>query len=407
MTRIARFLLAALALIVGTPPEIAFGVTVRTGVSNTLAGNQDRRPFNWRNTLEMLDPDLAPFTHLLMKLERQRTDSVKFYLFEDDDVPIWSRVNNGAGYSAVATSIVVDDGTLFYTDARVINTRTGEIMLVASVSTNTLDVTGGRGYDGTSAATINDNDWLLVLGEVVYEGDDIGTIRTSVPTTVYNYVEIFRKAYGYTKTNEWERKRGPNDPERDRTIALRELKKQIEYSMRFGRRLETGTHPNIRRRTGGLEYFATQVCNANGALSEPFLLSVCEKAFRYGDRQNKLCFVGRDARLQLDALGLAAQSVIEASDSRNWLGMEIRMFRSSFGTLRMVTDHSLSNGYAGRMHIVDASHVNMKIGRDLQHLTNRQGNGEDQVKNEFLMEAGLQLDTPNAHTIVKGATAAL
>lgn len=402
LNRLLRGLVVAIAFICGVAPDVAFGVTMRSGVSTTLTGNQDRRPFDWRSTLEMLDPDLAPFTHLLMKLERKKTDSVKFYLFEDDDVPIWGRINYGNGYNSSATSMVTDDGTVFFADARVLVSRTGEIFSVGSVSTNTLNSIT-RGIDGTTAAAILDNDWLLVLGEIVYEGDDIGTIRSSQPTTVYNYVEIFRKAYGYTKTNEWERKRGPNDPTRDRMIALREIKRQIEYAFRFGSRTESGTHPNIIRRTGGLEYFCTNVANANGSLSEPFMLAVCEKAFRYGDRQNKLCFVGRDARLQLDGLGLAAATVIDANDSKNWLGMEISMFRSSFGTLRMVTDHSLGYGYAARMHVIDASHVNIKVGRDLQHLTDRQGNGEDQVKNEFLMEAGLQLDTPLAHMIVKGA----
>jgi hypothetical protein len=68
-------------------------------------------------------------------------------------------VNNGAGYSASATSIVVDDGTeLAIGQTIIIGT---EQLLVTNISSNTLTVV--RGLNGTTAATITDNDPVSIL----------------------------------------------------------------------------------------------------------------------------------------------------------------------------------------------------------------------------------------------------
>lgn len=380
---------------------------VRTGVaySTSADATTGRRPKYWREVLEDLDPNLRVFTHLLMKLEKQQVTSVEYNLFEDDDTPLWSRINFAAGYAAGAVSIVVDDGTVFGTNFRVINSATGEVMLVTGVASNTLTVT--RGYNGSSAAAIVDRDWLLVFGELVYEGGDIGSIRTYVPTTVTNYTEIFREPYGYTNTDAAEEKRGPNDPERDRVKALRNIKKRMEFSLRFGVKREEGAGATLQRHTGGFEsYVSTNVFSANGALSEPFLLAVAEKVFRYGTGE-KLFLCGRQARMDLAALGLKAESVISATDSRNWLGIKIERFVTPFGDWGFVTDHSLQNGYADRCHIVDIGHVNLAVLRGLKHLMNRQGNGEDQVKNEFLTELGLMLALEKAHGYIKQTTLSL
>jgi polygalacturonase len=75
--------------------------------------------------------------------------------------PITTQVNNGAGYTSSDTDIVVDDGSKMNFGDLIRVPRTGEVILVGSVSSNT--VTGVRGNSaGLAAAALLDNDYVEV-----------------------------------------------------------------------------------------------------------------------------------------------------------------------------------------------------------------------------------------------------
>jgi hypothetical protein len=391
-------LIAALGAIFA--PRAALGITIRDGVGHTQDGNQDRRPLHWFDGLRMLDPELTPFTQLLMNLDKVTVSDPKFNHFEDDDRPAKSNVNNGAGYDDNDTSIVVDDGTIFAEDYRAIVSRTGEVLQITGVSSNTLTVT--RGAIGSTAAAINDNDEIMVLGNRVYEGDTLPSLKTTIPTTLYNYVQEFREPYGISGTSAaTSRRGGPNDLERERVIAMREFKKQVERALRFSKRYQSGTGTSIERATGGFEYWVTtNLFNVQGQLSKPDLMRIIEATSRYGSKK-KLWLCGREARLQIDALGLEGVNV---SAKDNVLGIDITKVKTSFAEVNLVTDHLLSDGFGDRIHIVDPTKVKMAVlqGRGIRHMTNRQAPDYDGVKNEFMATVGLFLETEKAHGIVKG-----
>lgn len=108
------------------------------------------------DTIAELEPDEAPLTVFLMKLAKENAQSYKVEWLENRGRAHWTQVNNGAGYADSATSIVVDDGTIIAVGDNVKVARTGEVMRVTAVSTNTLTVT--RAFGETAAAAINDND---------------------------------------------------------------------------------------------------------------------------------------------------------------------------------------------------------------------------------------------------------
>lgn len=406
------FALTALAVAIISPfCPVALGVTMRTGAAFVASGNPDQRPFDWDGRLKMLDPDLSKFTHFLMKWRDETVDDVKFHQFEDQDVPLWSQVNGGT-LTSDTTTITVDDGTIFFADVRVLNPRSTEIFLVGAVSTN--DLTGcTRGHSGTSAAALLDNDYLLVLGEIVYEMDTVGTVRTTVPATVYNYCQTFRKPWSASDRDLNTKKRTVATDVRDKDLALRNLKRDVEHGMRFGTRYTTGSGNTTQMYTGGFEYYVTSnVYQANGQLTEPFLLAVCKDLFQYGTADKKLCFAGPDAMAQLAALGLLADTVISADDKdRNWLGMNIRQFISPFGILDFVWDKTLTKGFADRIHMVDVNHISIATmrGRSLKY---KQFNGRnendptflDGTIGEWLADRGLKIDNEPVHAVVKGCT---
>jgi hypothetical protein len=66
------------------------------------------------------------------------------YSWQQDDLePRFDAINNGAGYSNSATSLVVDNGAYFAQHYLVKVTRTGEVIRVTAVSSNTLTVVRG------------------------------------------------------------------------------------------------------------------------------------------------------------------------------------------------------------------------------------------------------------------------
>lgn len=381
---------------------VTFGVTSRDGVSYTGSGNQDRRPFHWYDGLKMLDPEVTPFLSLTMRIEKENVTDPKFNLFEDEDRASWTTLAEDVDNSETGIDVASGTGQYFHAGHRILIPSTGEVMLVTGVSTDTLTVTRAQLGTTASGAAVS-GDYVLILGNKILEGDTLPNIKTTVPTTVYNYCQIFREAYGYTNTNAATKKRGgPNDPERDRMIAMREFKKQIERAFRWGTRYQTGSGATTERTTGGFESFVTtNVFNVDGSLSRPDILRIVERTTRYGGPK-KLWICGREARLALDALGFENELV---PADRNWVGVDITRVRTSFGDFGLITDHLNENGYADRIHIVDPSKVKMAVLRGVQHLTDRQANDADLVKNEFLAEVGLYLDTEKAHGVVKGIVA--
>lgn len=411
MKRIALLLAAFVAALFVPFLPTALGVTMRSGAKMVAGGNQDQRPFDWDGVLKMQDPDLSKFTHFLMKMEDETVTDPKFHQFEDQDIPLWSQVNGGTLTSGT-TTITVDDGTVFFADARCIIPRTGEVFLVGAVSTN--DLTGcSRGHSGTSAAALLDNDYVLVLGEIVYEMDTVGTVRSTQPTTVYNYCQTFRKAWSASGRDLATQKRTVQDDVRDKSLALRNMKRDMEHAFRFGTRYTTGSGTTTQMYTGGFEYFVTSnVYQANGYLTEPFLLAVCKDLFTYGTSNKKLGFAGPEAMAQLASLGMLADTVISADDKdRNWLGMDIRQFISPFGIIDFVWDKSLTKGYADRIHLVDHEHVSLVTmkGRGLTYTEFKGRNANDPTLldgtiGEYLSDRGLKIDNETVHAVIKGCT---
>ena len=291
--------------------------------------------------------------------------------------------------------------------------RTGEIAKVSSVSTN--DLTVVRAQQGTSAAALLDNDYVLVLGEIIYEMDTVGIVRTTQPVTVFNYTEIFRKAHSISGTALATKKRTIADDVRDKKIALRNMRRDMEHAFRFGVKEQTGSGSTTQRHTGGFEsYITTNVFQANGQVTEPFLLGVCKEIFTYGTATKKLVLAGPELMSQLAALGLLADTVISADDKdRNWLGMDIRQFISPFGVLDFVWDKALTKGYADRGHIIDIEHVRQTTlqGRELDYkrIEGRQSGDTtflDGTIGEFLTERGFDLDNEPTCGVIKGTTLA-
>src|SRR5690348_2108683 len=184
-----------------------------TGMRGTGNVQSSLRKVDFSDQINLLQPDAAPLTILSKRLGKEPTHNPQYQWAEDDLDPRFSAVPGGA--TNVATSIVVTtgQGSYFAQHDLVKVTRTGEVMRVTAVATDTLTVVRGVGSGGTGT-TINAADEILLLGSAQPEGDTSKPARSNNASVASNYTQIFRKPVHltdtwihsdqYVSTNDWD-----------------------------------------------------------------------------------------------------------------------------------------------------------------------------------------------------------
>jgi hypothetical protein len=354
-----------------------------------------------------LQPDVAPLTTLTARLNKSPTHNPDFQWAEDDLATRF--VSTSTSYNSSATSVVLTAGHGQYVKANdlIKVPRTGEVMLVTAVSTDTLTVTRGL---ASSGAAMNSTEELLILGSAKKEGDTSDPAVSVNPSLVTNYTQIFRRPWHATETwvhsDQYVRE---NDWDYQARKAGIEHRKDIEEAFLFGKpSLDTsGALP--RRTTGGvLHFISTNVTAAGGTLTEASFFTALRSAFRYGS-QTKTLFAGG---LVVDVLNTYPRSKVQVTNQRDGTyGVNVTTFQSPHGTVNLVR-HWLLEGatYQGYGILLDMSQVgykylaNAKGSRDTHINDNIQAPDEDSRKSEYLTEAGLKFGLEKTHALITGIT---
>lgn len=378
--------------------------TLVTGQRGTTNVEQTRRKIDMSEKVLLLEPDSAPLTVISKKIGDKPTGNPKFGWFEDELEPRFDAVNNGAGYASGATSIVVDNGPYFYAQAMVYVPRTGELIRVSSVSTNTLTVVRGV---GSTAAALVDNDELIIVNSAQPEGDASKPARTRNETPVYNYTQIFRDEWDETNTalmSEFEA--SPDDWDSQAAKKGIEHEKSKEYAFMLGHPSEDTSSGQARRTTGGFKHFVTtNVADAGGAMTEVELFSALRPMFRYGSKE-KWAFA---SALAVDVMNGFPRGKLQIQQSEKSFGIRVFQYISPHGTINMVT-HWLLEGatLGGQIWVMDSDvvksrHLQNKRGsRDAHINTNIQNNDVDGRKDEWLTEKGLEFGQEKRHGLIIG-----
>ena len=118
-------------------------VTVVTGnraTAATLGINSDKRVVDIHDKIFHLEADKAPLTLLMNEFDRSSAFNPDFNWLEDELTPSITQVNNGAGYTSGATTIVVDKEEYGWVNCLAQVQRTGEILHITALSTGALHV---------------------------------------------------------------------------------------------------------------------------------------------------------------------------------------------------------------------------------------------------------------------------
>lgn len=381
------------------------------GMRGTGEFSTDFRPKNYRELFTLLEPNgNAPLNAMLAMGASEETDDPEFKNFRDELPERTLKINNGAGYDAVVTALTIDaddDAKFAIAGAIVINARTGEVMRVSADTTGTaLAVT--RNIGGTSF-TILDNDDLFVAGFAAAEGSDTPTPISFDAVVASNYTQIFRYAFSVSGTLRSTYLRTGDKEDEAMTKALKIHMSDIERAMFFGRKAEVnGSTAAPTRYTGGLLNSLSNVHDAavdggggNKITEEQFDALLIGTIFKFGSKQ-KIAFVGETVANHIQQFGKGRWQPAQLDST---YGVNLTQYKTYAGDL-MVHLHPQFRQLPhmkSAMVVVDFPYLVYRYlkGRDTSLLENRQNNGTDGVKHEYLTECGLELLQDKVHAYIK------
>ena len=386
------------------------------GMRGTGTWSADERPGNWREKLLQLFPNSpAIMTALVSKLANESVDDPKFSWFEMG-LPIMRLYNNG-GSTAVATTITVESAAAdvaSLTPASVVrkgmvmmNERTFEVFwVVADPVSPFTTITVERGK-GSTAATMNNDDGLLIIGTAHQEGEVLPVAIQHSPTTQFNYAQIFRTSGSITRTAKKTRYRTGD--------AVKELKRQclemhgiqMEFAFLFGARTEDLAGAQPKRTTGGLRhYVSTNLKDFNSAVTIDAWDDYMELMFKYGSSE-KLCLCGSSVLNTLNKM-CRDKYTITATPTTDTYGMKMEEWVTPYGTLFLKQHPLLTQNpvFTTWGFIIDAKNLRYRYVDDTEWKVSKESSSEtlvDAQNSEFLTECGLEIWHEKTHGIFSEA----
>ncbi|MBW1723131.1 MAG: DUF5309 family protein [Deltaproteobacteria bacterium] len=388
------------------------------GLRDTANLTSDERPKNWRETILRLYPrsnQKAPLNALIAAMRREPTNDPEFNWFEKG-LPIrHCQVNYSTGYDSTATSLTIDGpgATVFRADDLLKNDSTGEVMRVTANQSSATAITVARGYGTTAATGISDNDYLFVCGTAIAEGAGVRSSLYTDPTKRYNYTAIFRHPLNLTNTARATRQRTGAAYQQMKLEALDQHTVDMERAFIFGERKEDLTGSEPKRATGGIiSFLTTNVTEVSGgnltaAAWEDFLRGL----FAYGSDE-KLCFCGNKFLMVINQIARNIYTVNLQADT-SVAGIKVVKWITPFGTVYF-KNHPLFNELVPHTKIglfIEPKHIIYRplkgngVNRDTKLLKNRQTAGEDKTTDEYLTEAGLEIQHEKVHGLLTNVNA--
>jgi Family of unknown function (DUF5309) len=385
-------------------------LTTLSGLVDDNLINQSERVVDMDDVIAMLDPDVSQFTTILMRVAKKAAQSTKVEWLEDQLFPRLSSVASGGASDGATITVNAGEGAYFRAGDIVRNAHTGVAFKVVSVATDTLTITNHLGRVAFAAHTAADQ--LLIVGNAAAQGATLGTRKITKMVNQYNYCQIQRNPYGFTRSLMASKLYGGPEPMVERKKKATEHKRAIEYTLFWGaRNLDTsGANPN--GQAGGLfEYITTNVKNAAGSLTKVLLDQYMKDFLQHGN-QNGILFVSPVVAGAISGfLRDAWQPTGDAGQVRLW-GAHVDGFISgSYGfqvpviTKRDWNDFSTaSSQYGGWAFYVNLDNMELHTLRDTALLQDRQGNDADEYDEEYLTEFAPVVKQEPTHGLITGVT---
>lgn len=363
----------------------------------------ERRDIDFSKEIAELEPNKSPLITVTKMTNVQSVGTAEWYWFEDELKPRFDAINNGGGYADSDTSLVVDTSTIFTVGDLIKVPRTGEVILVTEINDSTKTLTVKRGFGTTTAAGLNDDEPLMIIGSASEENSRARNVNLRQPTKKGNYTGITKTPVAISGTSDAERLRGPGERRRLQRKYGIEHAIDLERMFLYGEPKEdtTGNHPM--RTSGGILYFCTENnIDFGGTPTEAAFEEALEDVFRYGSGSKlALC----SARW-LTTINQWAVGKLQMLPKDKTYGINVTRYLSAHGELSLVKHHLLEGAeYGGYMIILDMDNVKYRPlrGRDTKLRQNIGEPDRDGFLDEYLTEAGYEIRLPKTHAVLTGA----
>jgi len=324
---------------------------------------------------------------------------------EDELLPNKDAINDATWSDPGAdTQFDVDHGSRFRIGDQIQVEASEELMLVTAVSDNTLTVV--RGYAGTTAENLADNEVLNILGNAALEGAEKPNARFTNRVRCGNYTQIFTAAVEVSGSDMAAGQLGLADEmDYQKQERLRELIRDLENTVINGGRPSSDPQGSgtVRRTMKGLvPHLSTNVFHAGDSgfptgndLDEAKVNYVLRKIWENSSGNVNLIVVGGFQKRKIN--GFCSESRAYGANDTTFTDM-VSVYESDFGICRVVTTRWMPQDAA---LFLDSSRIGVLplAGRSF-HFKPLASSGDYEC-GELIGEYTLELKNEAAHGLIR------
>jgi len=325
---------------------------------------------------------------------------------EDELLPNKDAVNDNTFTDPdVDTEFDVDNGSRFRAGDQIQIEGSEELMLVTAVDGDTLTVV--RGYAGTTAEDLADNQVINILGNAALEGADKPGVRFTNRNRCGNYTQIFTAAVDVSGSDMAASQLGLADEmDYQKQERLRELIRDLENTVINGGEPSSEPQGNgtVRRTMKGIiQHLASNVFQTSDSgfpsgndLDEAKVNYVLRKIWESSSGNVDLIVVGGFQKRKVNGFAEGSRSYGAADVTYKDM---ISIYESDFGVCRVVTTRWLPQD---AVLFVDSSRVSVLplAGRSFHFKP--LASGGDYESGQLIGEYTLELKNEAAHGLIRG-----
>jgi len=352
----------------------------------------------------IISPYETPLLDALGDPMREATSTHHEWL-EDELLPNKDAINDDTFTDPdVDTDFVVDHGSRFRVGDQIQVEGTEELMLVTAIDSNTLTVV--RGYAGTTAEDLADNQVINILGNAALEGADKPGARFTNRSRCGNYTQIFTAAVEVSGTDMAASHLGLSDEmDYQKQERLRELLRDLENTVINGGQPASspeGSGSVRRSMKGVVQHLSTSVFHTGDSgfptgndLDEAKINYVLRQIWENSNGNVDLIVVGGFQKRKINAF--TADSRSYAAGDTTFTDM-INIYESDFGICRIVTTRWMPQDAA---LFLDSSRINVLplTGRNF-HFKPLASSGDYEC-GELIGEYTVELKNETAHGLIR------
>ena len=352
----------------------------------------------------IISPYETPLLDALGDPLREATSTHHEWL-EDELLPNKDAINDSTYTDPdVDTTFVVDNGSRFRVGDQIQVEGSEELMLVTGINSNTLTVV--RGYAGTVAENLADNQVINILGNAALEGADKPGARFTNRSRCGNYTQIFAAAVEVSGTDMAASQLGLADEmDYQKQERLRELLRDLENTVVNGGVAASNPQgsDSVRRTMNGIiQHLATNVFHTGDSgfpsgndLDESKINYVLRKIWEVSSGNVDLIVVGGFQKRKINTF--CADSRSFGANDTTFTDM-ISIYESDFGVCRIVTSRWMPQDAA---LLLDSSRVKVLPLAGRSFYFKPLASGGDYECGELIGEYTLELKNEGAHGLIR------